>query len=304
MFLSDFIQPMGLGSGGNHMPFFMMVDTLINQRFPFLSVFLNTLLILIQALYLNSVLGKNEMFTKKSNFILLFYPLIVAALSQYGMLTPASFVNLILIAIFSKILALYKNSNPLPLVFDAGLLSAIASLFFLPAIFVAIFIFISLFVLRPISWREWVVALMGFAVPYIIVSLYYFWNDGFMHFWGYILDANIKAGFKSIGVMNNLTIAIFCLISLLIILSINRIRVNYYKTIVRVRNYIQAVFILLFVACVSAYMSNDKIDISLQILTVPFAIIGSFFFIHAKRLFFPEFLLLTLIVLVVVNRYL
>src|ERR1051325_8413020 len=105
------------------------------------------LLLIFQTYFINTILSNNEVLNRKNNLLLLILPLLSTAMPQFVAFTPMLYVNTILVVVFSKILSLYKNESPLPPIFDAGLLIAMASLFYFPAIVLLLFLLISLFIL-------------------------------------------------------------------------------------------------------------------------------------------------------------
>ena len=206
--------------------------------------------------------------------------------------------------VFSKILSLYKSNNPLPPIFDAGLLNiALASLFYFPALVFMLFLLLGLFVLRPFKWREWVVSFMGLVAPYFLISLYYFWNNQLLFFYSTLLPFNIGGGFKFSETLLPGMWAMLGLLTMLLLLAIGKIQSNYYKMAVRSRNYILSLFILLLIGVLSVFLSPEKSLNALQILALPIAVLIAFYFIHVKRLFMAEVLLILLIASIILSQY-
>jgi hypothetical protein len=105
---------------------------------------------------------------------LLFYTILIIGVNELHQLTPALISASFLILVFYRIFHAYKADGISKNFLDAGILIALASLFYLPAIGFFFFLITAIFILRPVNWRELVFAFIGILIPYIFVfSIYY-----------------------------------------------------------------------------------------------------------------------------------
>ncbi len=105
---------------------------------------------------------------------LFFYAILVIGVTQLNWLTPALISSTLIIFVFYRTFSSYKNEGMSINFLDAGLLVALASLFYFPSIFFFICLLLTLLLIRPFIWREWVFAFIGLLIPYIFVfSIYY-----------------------------------------------------------------------------------------------------------------------------------
>src|SRR6185503_18765652 len=86
----------------------------------------------------------------------------------------------------------YKKEAALALIFDAGLLVSIASLFFFPYIVFILFIIAALMILRPFNLREYLMAILGLLVPYYFIGVYFFWYGKLPEFWQTIQISHLR----------------------------------------------------------------------------------------------------------------
>lgn len=105
---------------------------------------------------------------------LFFYTILTVCITQLNWLTPALVASTLIIILFYRVLGTYKNDGVSISVLDAGLLIALASLVYFPSIFFFICLIITLLLIRPFIWREWVFAFIGLSIPYVFAfSIYY-----------------------------------------------------------------------------------------------------------------------------------
>ncbi|MGZ4034428.1 MAG: DUF6427 family protein, partial [Bacteroidia bacterium] len=93
------------------------------------------------------------------------------------LLSPPLFANLFILFAINKLLSSYRKDNAFSQAFDAGLLISVATLFYFPYIVFLPLLGVSLIIMRPFNWREWVISFLGVLIPYIFVLTFYFWND-------------------------------------------------------------------------------------------------------------------------------
>lgn len=142
------------------------------------GVVLSLLLITIIGVQLALLLNASELLDKRNHLAVLLFPLMLAGLTGSAALDPA------LLGMPAVLLALRRtwslpNAGPaLGRLFDSGLLIGLASLFYLPYVFILFVIWASVSVIRPFAWREYLLPLLA-----VSVVIYVAW--GLLHLCGY-----------------------------------------------------------------------------------------------------------------------
>ncbi|MFI5220050.1 MAG: hypothetical protein ACHQNT_11250, partial [Bacteroidia bacterium] len=167
----------GYGSGftvhtENAMPFYFFLLKTIKPDITWIYFLSALTLTILQAIHLNNIANRHEVLYKGSLLPGLFFILLSGSIPQFISFHPILIVNSILIFILDKIFRLYKNETPLTLDFDICVLLSVITLFYFPAIIFLLIYAIGLIILRPFSWRDWIVGLMGFLTPVFFVMLY------------------------------------------------------------------------------------------------------------------------------------
>ena len=135
------------------------------------------------SILLNYIVNENEMLPRHSYLPALFYVILMSCTPQLLTLHPVLFANIFLMLALHKLLGTYRRDTAFGQVFDAASLTGIAVLFYLPSILLFPVIWVGLVVLRPFIWREWIISLIGFVVPFLFAAVYYFWYDALVNVW-------------------------------------------------------------------------------------------------------------------------
>ena len=276
----------------NNSPFYNLVIRLYSGL-PVYAYFVTVMVLVIsQALHFNWILNKHEVLYKASWMPALAYLLISTILPPFFWFHPLIFANSILLFALDKLFYLYKNEHPLSYEFDSSFLLALAALFYFPLIVFILFYFVSILLLRPFSWRDWIVGVLGFALPFFFAFVYYFWNNMLLSFYERVFISGIK---KQIDIQNvflhgyTFTLLLVAIISAL---SINRLRVNFYKNVSKTRLNQQVTFFYMVCAALSILVSNEDLLYRFCILALPFSIFVAYYLLSGKRILWAELILL------------
>lgn len=145
-----------------------------NHQFRVLASLIALLLIILNG-YLLIQLNTVHIFVPyRTQLPLLFYSILTLGITQLHWLTPALAASTLIILYFYRVFNAYKNDGISINFMDAGLIIALASLIYFPAIFFFVGLMITLLLIRPFIWREWVFAFIGLLIPYAFAfSIYY-----------------------------------------------------------------------------------------------------------------------------------
>lgn len=172
-------------------PFFTITTvTTAPELSPFYSLFVNffstnsffALLVAFILLFIQSVLLKvafttNELIGRNNLLPSFIYFLMMTSSQELYAFHPLMFSNLFLIISLLYILGIYGKPDSFESVFNATLLISIASLFYFPAIYFILFIWLAFIIYRLYTWREWLISLFGICLPYLFLFTFYFMTD-------------------------------------------------------------------------------------------------------------------------------
>jgi hypothetical protein len=125
-------------------------------------------LVAIVAIQAAALLNALELMDRRNHLAALLVPLVLAGLSGPQACDPALMGMPLVLAAFRRAWSINNNGPALQALFDAGLLLAMASLFYLPFAFLLAVIWASVSIIRPFAWREYVLPLLALALVYYI----------------------------------------------------------------------------------------------------------------------------------------
>jgi hypothetical protein len=137
-------------------------------------------ILLINVVIIIRVNSATRLIENKSMFFIFLLIFLTASLQDFKQLNPMLPAMTFLIIGISLLFDMYKNERELKKIFEAGACFAIATLFYAPAIYFSIMVFIGLGMFVPFYWRQWLSALVGLLLPFILVLSVGFCFDDFL----------------------------------------------------------------------------------------------------------------------------
>ncbi len=256
-----------------------------------------------QVIHLNYIVQKHEVLYKNSYLPALFYLIFLTVIPQFLTFHPVLIANSILLFVLDKLFKIYKNTGAMSLAFDSCFLIGLTTLIYLPAISFFLVFALSILILKTFSWRDWVVGLIGLALPFIFTFIYYFWINDLNEFSEKFFLGNIRQLWDTGGLVLQGYRITLGVVLLVMILTLNRIRQNFYKNVTRIRNFQQVIFIFLGVALLSLIFTAGSVAVyRFSILVIPLSVMISYYFLAAKKKWWTELLFWVLLGLVIFNH--
>lgn len=237
--------------------------------YPYWSSLLAVVLVFAQAMLVNMLADEFRLLGDRTWLPGVFYALAAACQPDFLLLTPpliaATFVPMILRRIFKA----YNQPKATSLVFDAAFWTTVAALFYPPAIFLLIPVYLGFTLIRSYTFREQVVSVTGVLTALFLCWLWYFWTDRGMDFWQvqfvdlaglYGFDdwkINSKTGLKW------LLPTLFCLVILL----------NYgnyvFRKLIQIQKYVNVLYLVWFVGGLAFVIQEDPFAPHFMLLAAP-----------------------------------
>jgi len=280
----------------NGMPLYDLIWQFMHAGGKYVVLVTGFILTTTQAIHLNYVLNKHAVLYKNSWLPALMYSVLSGLLPLFLSFHPIILVNTILIFALDQIFSLYKTDHSLSSIFNIGFLLAIGALIYLPSIVMFILFIAAILILRPFSWREWIVSIMGFLLPFFLAFLYYFMTNHLMEFYQRLVVTGInkKPDLKHIFTYQY-SISLI-LTGVLFVLSIFRLQANYYKNVTKSRLIQQLLFIMIIVGFISVVVSLDDQLYRFSILAIPFSVYLAYYFLSGKKEWINETTFLVLLI--------
>ncbi len=148
---------------------------------------LSLLLVFLQSVVFTRGLNKNKVFKEPSALPAVLYVLFSSLFFDFYTLSPVLLGMTFIIWTFDLICFQSRVATTEDRFFYIGLLTGIASLFYLPLALFLIFALFALGFYSNTNLKQQMVLVLAFFFPYIIVLIYYFWIDNLGNYFEYAL---------------------------------------------------------------------------------------------------------------------
>lgn len=230
----------------------------------------------------NRIVNKYRLADASTVFPGIFIILLSCYSPYFLFLSTFHFVNTLTILILYILLGTYNQPKSADNIFNTGLLAGISFLFFPPTIYLILFIFIALSILRTYSIKERIIVVCGFIVPPFFAGIYYFWQNN--------LDLYYKLQFTGIlnkptflitpfEYINLLLYFIFICLVIFLIFSYNKIA---YRRIIQSRKRINIMYWILGITFMSVFFLPKQGKDVYLLLALPLGLLTSLGFISMK----------------------
>lgn len=280
------------------MPLYKFVTDIIPAQSLIAKLF-TFALVVIQGFLLVRLNTRFIFINNRSYLPALFFILLTAAVPDLQRLNPVIFSGFFLVLALEKIFDSYGNGGLAYDYFIAAFFLSVGSLFYPFLIFFMLTIWISLALLRPFKWREWLFTLIGFALPIFFVFCFYY----LMRDQPFRLEHDVKAVFEfayhSPEYAPPVLIFLAFIVFLIILASYFMIRIFPNKKIFSRKAF--TVFVWLFVNAIVVFLLVSKASIELIFLgAIPVSFLLSHYFAFVKSVFWGNIFLIALFVLLLV----
>jgi hypothetical protein len=273
------------------------------NNLPYIHNIIALVLVVSESILLNYILNKFEIMAKKTAMPAIFYCLLMSCCKPLTHFYPSLFTNFFILLALFKIGLSYRIDEAFSSIFDASFYIAIASLFYFPSIIIYPLIWVTLIVIRPFIWREWLISLLGLLLPYVFVVVYYFWTDK-VNFLLY--DKIFFPSSDSLLTLSNqrdtfLAVASFLL--LLLILSVVHLLKGWPVNTILSRNFLVVLLWLLGLSILSYSMAPVFNITYLAIAAIPLAVFIANFFLMTRFKWTSEIIFITFVTALFFENY-
>lgn len=285
----------------NMMPLYELLAVYI-ERYHLIAQLLALAVTIFTGFYLIRLNNKFLFLKERTLFPTFFFVVILSSLPLLHRMHPALIGMLFFLAAFDKILDSYKTERLSYSFYEAPFLIGAGSLLYFNLIWFIILVWVSLLIMRPVIWREWVFTILGLATPWLFFLFAdYFLNDSLEWSTGKIAGT-FEAGID-IGYLHHAE-KIFLIIVLLLIVAGSR---NIISSMPRMKVLSRKIFILffwIFALTIATYLLIDSAGIELLVLTaMPVAFLLSLLYQHLRKSFWGNTVLWILVAGMLVNAW-
>jgi len=299
IWLYSFVNPMPPPIPHETEVLYQRLYGLLIQVHPSIIVALAFSLLFIQSIVLNNLVINNNLLEKNTFLPALVYFVLMSALQPYCTFTPIHLTNLIWLLCINRVLKIYLKEDPYESIFIISMLISISALIYTQALFFLAFLWLCFFVYRIFKWREWIISLLGFAIPFLFFAFYLFWNDNlnfiakFLNIFYFI---PFHLNYKSIEFISSVIFVLFSLFTVV------KYQMYYKEKIVMLRKFSGVLVSFYAIGLLSVYSLMQNELNHLMCIFIPVSIFASHLFLKLKRNWIAEILFFVLLIIIIVNR--
>lgn len=254
---------------------------------------LSVLLVFIQALIVNFILAKCNLYPKDS-----FVPAMVFIILT-GIVPEFLFLNTVIIA-YTFVLLSFRNLIEISgkiisveKLFYTALFISIASLIYFPVSYFMLIVFMATFILKPVKVREILILFIGFLIPYYFLGTYFYLTDNFQVYMAYVFGA-VPAGIESLTITIEYLV-IFSLIFLIFLIGYVRHLTKSDVDILEVKRYHRVLQLFILFCILQLFLIKGNWVHYLFMLTLPITLYISYIFDTKRIRWFHNLILLMLL---------
>ncbi len=258
-------------------------------------------LLFLQAIAINAIVANHRLDDTVTLFPGLFYILIASALPRFLLLSPLHMANTFYLIALSELFKVYKKPSAATNIFNVGFWISIASLFYFSYSIFILLAFVGLGILRAFSLQERLMVIIGALVPYILTSVYVFWNDQWAEFVQQHFIYSI-ALFDFRNEPNLVSVLKIIFVDIFLVVAIFSYSLYMFKKNIQVQKKISVLYWgLLLAACTLFFQAGIQLD-HLLVLAVPLGMMISINFTSMSSRW-AEVLHLLILVVILIFQY-
>jgi hypothetical protein len=217
--------------------------------------------------------------------------------------SPALIANTFILLMFDRLFRIYKCEQAQSYHFEAAAMLSLAVCFYLPAVSFILLLIAAFLILHPFDWRNWVSGLLGFSAPFYLLSVFLLITgkaDGFIHD---LFPSGLNMPFKiHLHLSSNFKVSAFFIL-ILTLLSVLKLRENFYKNNSKTRLFQQVTVIYCFIALLTS-LFTPSLPLFRYALVVPgLAVLNGYYMLALRKNGVADSLLILLVTLAMINHF-
>lgn len=268
------------------MPVYAALDSFFRSHH-YAALIIGLVLLLAEAFLLNFVLQAHQVIVKK-NWLPALLVVVFGSCSP-GLLwpVPEQFAGLLLILVLHILLGTYRQDKSFAAVFNCGLLIGLAGQFYLPSLVFFLFAFISIIILRPFLWREWMMLIFGLFIPFIYGGVYFFWYDQYPEITHRVITDPIinRSFFLKLDSADYFLAAMTVLV---LLVSAGRLISGSLTSTLKTKKGVSVMLWFTFFALLAILPAQNFAVGTFRFVIYPFAFFASNYFLQARRMWIAE----------------
>ncbi|MCY1721817.1 DUF6427 family protein [Prolixibacteraceae bacterium Z1-6] len=269
---------------------------------PFVHVLVSMLLVVALGFLMQLVNDRYSFIRIRSKLPSVLFVIIMGGFVDLHTLHPVYFGALFVLFAIDRLFGMFEKSRPYSIVFDVGFLISVASLFYFNLVLLFPAFLFSIAVLsREKKWREFVIYIFGFLLPFVFALSYAFWTDNLLESID-MFASNIINPVNHLAANYTLQAYLGVLVFFTVVGSIDILN-QYDKKKISSRKYFSAFFWIFLFSLISFIFIPAASQEMLVITAIPVTFLIANFFVFMKKKFWGELLFTLLVASVIFMQF-
>lgn len=238
--------------------------------FSWIYPFVTFLLVIAQTLFLNRVSNSLRLFPKPNYLVGICYLLVSSIVPQWYQFSAPLVATTIIIWMFNETVKLQLHHNIKSRLFNIGMAAGLSLFIYPPALLFVVIVFAGLTLFKAFRINEWLIVLIGVAVP-----IYFFYA------WQYLNVGEITNRFPHLSFrfplhkLNNLKLTILLVFSVYVVGGFIYSQQNMRKQLVQTRNAWKLIYVYLVLSSSLFIISLSSSEFNQIFIAVPISLLAA-----------------------------
>lgn len=268
---------------------------------PLIIRILAILLVVSSGYFFNEILKVYQLLPRRNYLVFFFWIILMGAFPDQWLLSPQ------LVSIFFLLLAIYtlfkvneQEKEDLPGLLNYALLVGIASLFYKPLVWFIAFLFISLFIIRQMNFRNLLIILSGFLLPWLYLVVVAFIKDSAVEFLTATWSDFTVFRFNAMVNFDIVRVIILAVLALLFVYSFVISLQNVQNKLIQIRSGHSILILLFLVSFLNVFGVSNGNTQWISMLFLPASAIFAFHYNDLKKTLVADVVWVSLIIVFVI----
>lgn len=268
---------------------------------PRTTVVVTFVFLLFQAFLFNNILASHHLIGRVSSLGTFVYVVLMSLSPDQIIMYPLLLAMPLVLLAVSVMFTMYEHTDNELSIFNASFYIALASMVFFPLALLLLWVFLSLFVLRIIKLRFYIIPFIGFLTPYLLLAVLYLLQNRLL---GQARSyADLTASFQ--WEMSEISPYSWVALGLVFLMSLKAISLSYSNLVdnnISIRKRKAIMNAMLIIGFLPLFYQQGTLMQRLVVL-VPLAVYLAFSYTFIKKYLTAQIFLAFLIVTALLNNY-
>jgi len=264
--------------------------------YPWLSLLLGVVTITYQAYLISEIANEHRLLHYSSNLAAFILAISYSVFAPQDWFSPVILANLFSVLALKRITGIVHQGGIHGTLFRVGVYISLASLIYLPSVFMMLILFYDLAIIRTFKWREYAIPVIGLFTPFIYFLIYYYLSAETEIFINYFIEPKTFLSILEFKFINWIPSIIT---SIIVVMSLGYLISSGQKRTVRENNVFKVIVITFLVSLLLSFVYSKDFMSATALMWPSATLLMSYFLLGLNRKWIQEGLVYILLLSIV-----